>query len=374
MRDFDPTAGEFAGHDAIHVTSRHYDFGSILGAGATLLGGKMSSDGAEAAAASQLQGTRESNALQEKMFNKNIELQMPSISAGNASRNKLLYLLGLSAGDSSPAKTYDDYRNELIGQYTREAAPAPAPAAPVYRDTGTRGTGADGQEQYIYNMIGGGAAAAPAQQTVDEAGLEAAIQQRLAQQSQQRQAAEAAAATDANYGSLLRNFSLADFQKDPGYEFRLAEGEKGINRSMAGRGSFDSGSALKALQRFGQDYASNEFGNAYNRYNTNQTNQYNRLAGLAGSGQQAATTLGNQGTQYGQYVGNNITANANAQGAAQIAGANSWGNALSGAVNNYQQQNFQNSLLKNLNNYRTGGYGGFGTGSGYGNQDYGQFL
>ena len=66
-------------------------------------------------------------------------------------------------------------------------------------------------------------------------------------------------------GRLLRDFTNADFVKDPGYEFRMAEGEKGINRALAARGGFDSGSALKALNRFNQDFASNEFGNAYNR-------------------------------------------------------------------------------------------------------------
>lgn len=365
MRDFDPTAGEFAGHDAIHVTSRHYDFGSILGAGVSLLGGAMGADGAEDAAASQLQGTRESNALQKEMFDKNIELQMPSINAGNLSRNKLLYLMGLSAnGTSAPQLTREQIRKQLIdsGAYASPAAAQPAqsnellnPLAMLQRGpqgpqnvTATAVRGPNGEVQYEYGV---GGAVTPAGGGLDEARLNADIERRLAEQQAAMQAANTGAESDPAYGSLLRNFSLADFQKDPGYEFRLAEGEKGINRSMAGRGSFDSGAALKALQRFGQDYASNEFGNAYNRFENNKTGTYNKLAGLSGSGQQAATTLGNQGTQYGQYVGNNITANANAQGAAQIAGANSWGNALSGAVNNYQQQNFQNSLMRNLNNY-----------------------
>ena len=65
---------------------------------------------------------------------------------------------------------------------------------------------------------------------------------------------------------LTRRFSLADFLKDPGYEFRLAEGEKGINRAAAARGMWDSGATGKALTRYGQDYASGEYGNAYNRY------------------------------------------------------------------------------------------------------------
>src|SRR4030067_1436713 len=54
---------------------------------------------------------------------------------------------------------------------------------------------------------------------------------------------------------LTRRFSLADFLKDPGYEFRLAEGEKAINRAAAARGMWDSGATGKALTRNGPSYA-----------------------------------------------------------------------------------------------------------------------
>src|ERR1017187_2648242 len=72
----------------------------------------------------------------------------------------------------------------------------------------------------------------------------------------------------------------------------------------------------KALDTYGQDYASNEYGNVYNRalntfntnyqdYNTNQTNQYNKLAGLASGGQQQAQAMAGQG----QAASNNVTSN-----------------------------------------------------------------
>ena len=64
------------------------------------------------------------------------------------------------------------------------------------------------------------------------------------------------------YGSLANNFSMSDFEQDPGYAFRMSEGLKAIDRTAASRGGMLSGAALKAAGRYGQDYASNEYQNA----------------------------------------------------------------------------------------------------------------
>lgn len=56
-----------------------------------------------------------------------------------------------------------------------------------------------------------------------------------------------------------------DLQADPGYQFRLQEGLKALDRQAAARGGLISGAALKASQRYGQDLASQEYGAAYGR-------------------------------------------------------------------------------------------------------------
>ncbi|MEI6644069.1 MAG: hypothetical protein WCL10_18770 [Novosphingobium sp.] len=91
-------------------------------------------------------------------------------------------------------------------------------------------------------------------------------------------------------GQFDKVFTNADFVKDPGYQFRMAEGARGVEASAAARGGALSGGALKALARYQQGYASNEFGAAYDRFNSNLTGRYNRLAGLAGTGQTATNT------------------------------------------------------------------------------------
>jgi hypothetical protein len=60
-------------------------------------------------------------------------------------------------------------------------------------------------------------------------------------------------------------FTAENFQADPGYGFRLSEGLKALERSAAARGGLLSGGTGKALTRFGQEMASQEFGNAYGR-------------------------------------------------------------------------------------------------------------
>lgn len=104
----------------------------------------------------------------------------------------------------------------------------------------------------------------------------------------------------ADYGKYARDFSMADYQEDPGYQFRLSEGMKGLERSAAARGGLLSGSMLKNASRFNQDQASSEFMNAFNRYQTNRANQINPLQSFSGQAQSSANTLstaaGNMGT------------------------------------------------------------------------------
>lgn len=97
------------------------------------------------------------------------------------------------------------------------------------------------------------------------------------------------------YGKYGRDFSMQDFQQDPGYGFRLSEGLKGLDRQAAARGGLISGAALKAATRYGQDMGSQEYQNAFNRYQTNRSNQLNPLQSLMGAGQSATNRWERQG-------------------------------------------------------------------------------
>lgn len=129
-------------------------------------------------------------------------------------------------------------------------------------------------------------------------------------------------------GSLMQTFKGQDIYKDPSYQFRLNQGTNAIQSGAAAQGGLLSGATQKALLDYGQQAASQEFGNAYNRFNADQTNQYNRLSNLIGIGQNAAAQVGNAGAQTGQAVANNTMQGANALAAGQVAGSNAWADAF----------------------------------------------
>jgi len=123
--------------------------------------------------------------------------------------------------------------------------------------------------------------------------------------------------------------SFADqLANDPGYQFRLKQGQNALESSAAARGNLNSGATMKALQRYGQDFGSNEYQNAYAR-----------MSQLANMGLNAGTNMSNAAGNYGQSMnqnaiglGNalsgNMTGLGNAQASAQIAQANRSSNLL----------------------------------------------
>lgn len=176
------------------------------------------------------------------------------------------------------------------------------------------------------------------------------IQYKMFQEQQKlqepwRQAGERALPKlEAQYNQMPASFSFtgADFNKfqDPGYAFRLAEGQRALDRTAAARGGLISGNALKAAQRYGQEMGSQEFQNAYNRaltgYNAavqREATGYNRLASLAGIGQTAAGQLANQAGAYGSAAG----ALASATGASSANALLAQGNARASAYGGYGQ-------------------------------------
>lgn len=102
-----------------------------------------------------------------------------------------------------------------------------------------------------------------------------------------------------------------NFQMDPGYEFRMKEGQKAINAAASARGMAGGGATLKALTKYGQDYSSNEYSKVYDR-------NFNKLSTLAGFGSQANQAQGQANQNYGQQVAGNYLGMANAQAASAM--------------------------------------------------------
>jgi len=150
------------------------------------------------------------------------------------------------------------------------------------------------------------------------------------------------------YGQYAKDFSMADYQADPGYAFRLSEGMKQLGHQAAARGGAISGQTMTGLQDYAQNSASQEYQNAYNRYQQNRTNQLQPLGNLMSSGQAAANQQSNAAGTYGANAAGTMTSAGNVAGSAQLGAATTLGNALNTGATAYQNQsNFNNWLAQN---------------------------
>lgn len=146
-------------------------------------------------------------------------------------------------------------------------------------------------------------------------------------------------------------FGMDQFQADPGYAFRMSEGMKGLERSAAARGGLLSGGMLKGIQRFGQNLASDEYTNAFNRYQTERNARLNPLQSLAGVGQTASQQIGQAGQTMASNVGDLATGGAAARASGYVGQSNALTGALNTGLNYYQNQ----QLMSKINTPRGGG-------------------
>lgn len=165
-------------------------------------------------------------------------------------------------------------------------------------------------------------------------------------------------------------------QNDPGYQFRLQQGQQALQNSAAARGGLLSGGTAKALTDYNQNAASGEYGNVYNRalqnYNTNyntftndQTNLFNRLMALQSGGQVSANNLSASGiTAAGNAANIGLTSAGqigqqyNNAGAANASGYINQANAINGAIGGAGNSLSTLAMLRMLQNGGAGAGGG----------------
>ena len=104
-------------------------------------------------------------------------------------------------------------------------------------------------------------------------------------------------------------FNFQFSQDDPSYQWRVAEAQKALERSAAARGTLSGGGTLKALTRYSQDAASQEYAAAFDRslkgFEANKSARQQRLNTLAGL---VNTGYGAQGQVANNIVNTNTTA------------------------------------------------------------------
>jgi hypothetical protein len=158
---------------------------------------------------------------------------------------------------------------------------------------------------------------------------------------------------DPGYRFLLEKGLISEggWQTDPGYLFRLGEGQKVLENSAAARGGLLSGQTGKALLQYGQNFASNEFGNIYDRYRglidagygrhlddykgrvAEREAKFDKLTGQSGTGLKTLGTLAE--LAFGSQRQNNAGAldAANSAGRYNVMGADATASGLSSALN-----------------------------------------
>lgn len=166
-------------------------------------------------------------------------------------------------------------------------------------------------------------------------------------------------------------------QNDPGYQFRMQQGQLALDRSAASRGQALGGGAVKAAQEFGQGFGSNEYGNVYNRalgtYQTNFGNLQN-LAGLGLNATNTGVTSGNvnasgQSSNLLQGLGiqaDALTGAANARASGYVGGTNALTSGINGATGGLSNLVLLNKLIGGGGMSSAIGNGGPPVPSGYG--------
>lgn len=396
-------------------------------AAAGLAGAAISADGAKSAANAQSDASQQSQMMQAMAAAQQRADLAPWTQAGGAAQSRLNQYLGIGGVGSSGVTSMglatglspDQVRQQLLSQYTRQntaagnstpqyangaaavAALGEAGAAKYFQDQAANASGGrdlglatsirlsngiDGYNLDSGPALGGGGPGS----TVDEEGLNAAIQKYYAEQDAQNKAL----AADPTYGSLLRpyrngeefSFTGENLASDPGYQFGLNQGTQGIERAQAARGNFLSGAAIKEATRFNEDYAGTKFNDAFNRasstwntnlnaYDNNRSRIYSFLTGVSTLGQNSAAQVGAGNQQAANNSSNALMQGANAQSAGAIASGNALQSGINTAANSINSAGGWNNLLANGGKSASGWSGnsntGFGTGSMYGNQDYG---
>jgi hypothetical protein len=306
-----------------------------LAIGGSLLGGLIQSDSAGDAASSQAASSAASIAEQRRQYDLTRSDYAPYRSIGTNALRRLgaLYGVGDGGGSSSGASgglTEAQIRQMLAPQFTttvQQQAQTQFPYSPR-----------EGPDNGILGEL------APAQPTVNQQGLDAAVQERMSQQGQQGVAGGA----QQTYNDGLDG----PIELDPGYQFGLDQGNQALDRKIAAGGGRVSGAAIKAAQRFGTDYATTGYNAAYQR----RQDRINRLSALAGIGQSATGASAQAGSAAANNISGALQSQGNASGAASLAQGNIWGNAINQAGAAWQRGRQNSGFIP------TAGVGGLSAG------------
>jgi len=192
-----------------------------------------------------------------------------------------------------------------------------------------------GGSQLVSGYMGAKAAKSAAQTTADATVRAAEIQREMYEQGRE----DLGPYREQGYTALkdiggMKPYLTGRFEDyrdqylDPSMAFRMQYGTQATERLANVGGGALSGNTLRGLADYGQNLASTEYSNAFNRFQTERGNIYNTLANIAGMGQGAVNTGITAGQATAQNLGQLTVGGAQAQAAGTVGAANAYSNAL----------------------------------------------
>lgn len=274
-----------------------FDWGSLIGGALSLYGAKRGADAAKDAGNQAAAGSRESNELLRYFYDQDVSRQQPFYLGGLQAFDMYRSMLGLpgSAASYAPGAANGTQQPAQSNMTAEQRYLADNPDVAAHKRYG--------KDPYAHFLHYGG-----------KEGRTWGVPQGGSQSPTMGKPLPG--------GSMSQADAFAKFRSNPGYQFGLNEGRGQIEASAAARGGLNSGATLKALQRYGNDYADQQ---GYTPY-------MNRLAGLFGGAQTAANNMGQAGQNYGGQMGQNIQAGANARAQSTYNANQSWQQGLQGAA------------------------------------------
>lgn len=155
------------------------------------------------------------------------------------------------------------------------------------------------------------------------------------------------AALNAAMPSLTSQFTAADFQSNPGYQFQLQQGLLGAQRSAAAGGMLNSVGTQETLNNYAQGAANTDYQQALTNFTNSQQQRYNMLSGVANMGLSATGMSNSAGQNYANTSSQNLMGAANASAAGQIATGNAAQSGLNSTANGLMNYNLMGNLISN---------------------------
>lgn len=309
----------FAYYSPDPVTKRPIiaDIGSAISVGGTLLGGMIGDSASGDAAGQANAGLQMGIDELRKTDARTLEQTQPYRDLGEASVNKLSYLLGTANTAGSTDKyTRDDFLKSF------QSALSGMDYSPRHQEEMANFRADEAYAEYLKNPSKDfsnwkayGKANGGLRELKDTAPLDT---------------------SDGKYGSLLKSFSQDDLNKDVvynnGLKFGLDQGTTQLNNRAAAMGSYDSGQTLKDLAKWANDYGTTKTGEAQQRFMGDKAFTLGSLMGGTGVGQSAVNTSANSGTAIGSAIAGSMGSMGSNNAAGTIGSANSWSTAIGGAT------------------------------------------